>query len=107
MSTLLDLFRGSSALYGGNAAFIEDLYERYLVDPESIDVAWRARFDDALDPAVLYDRLRAASPAPFAGLLAGATEGAPWAVVSSSPERLVSVRGDVVETRPIAAGPRP
>ena len=45
MSTLLDLFRGSSALYGGNAAFIEDLYERYLVDPESIDVAWRARFD--------------------------------------------------------------
>ncbi len=29
-----------------------------------------------------------------------------WAVVSASPERLVSVRGDVVETRPIA-GTRP
>ena len=54
----------------------------------------------------LYDRLRAASPAPFAGLLAGETDGTPWAVVSSSPERLVSVRGDVVETRPIA-GTRP
>jgi anthranilate synthase component 1 len=67
---------------------------------------WRARFDDALDPAALYARLRAASPAPFAGLLAGETDGAPWAVVSSSPERLVSVRGDVVETRPIA-GTRP
>lgn len=45
MSTILDLFRGSGALYGGNAAFIEDLYERYLIDPDSIDLAWRARFD--------------------------------------------------------------
>ena len=42
------------------------------------------------------------NPAPFAGLFAG--DG--WAVVSASPERLVSVRGDVVETRPIA-GTRP
>ena len=63
---------------------------------------WQARFDGALDPAALHARLRAANPAPFAGLFAG--NG--WAVVSSSPERLVSVRGDVVETRPIA-GTRP
>lgn len=64
--------------------------------------AWRARFDEALPPAALHARLREANPAPFAGLFAG--EG--WAIVSSSPERLVSVRGDVVETRPIA-GTRP
>ncbi|HVI58436.1 MAG TPA: aminodeoxychorismate synthase component I [Luteimonas sp.] len=63
---------------------------------------WRARFDDALDPARMYARLREANPAPFAGLFAG--DG--WAVVSASPERLVSVRGDIVETRPIA-GTRP
>ncbi len=63
---------------------------------------WRAHFDDALDPAALYARLRTANPAPFAGLFAGRG----WAVVSSSPERLVSVRGEVVETRPIA-GTRP
>jgi anthranilate synthase component 1 len=63
---------------------------------------WRATFDAPLDPAALHARLRAANPAPFAGLFAG--EG--WAVVSSSPERLVSVRGDAVETRPIA-GTRP
>jgi len=63
---------------------------------------WRAGFDAPLDPARLYARLRDANPAPFAGLFAG--EG--WAVVSASPERLVSVRGDVVETRPIA-GTRP
>lgn len=46
MSTLLELFRGSSALFGGNAAFIEDLYEQYLHDPESVDPLWRQRFDD-------------------------------------------------------------
>ncbi len=63
---------------------------------------WRARFDGALDPARLYARLREANPAPFAGLFAA--DG--WAVASASPERLVSVRGDVVETRPIA-GTRP
>ena len=67
---------------------------------------WRARFDHALEPAALHARLRAANPAPFAGLFAGETAGRPWAIVSSSPERLVSVRGDLVETRPIA-GTRP
>jgi len=63
---------------------------------------WSARFAAALDPAALYAQLRRANPAPFAGLFVGHGR----AVVSSSPERLVSVRGDVVETRPIA-GTRP
>ena len=45
MSAILELFRASGALYGGNAAFIEDLYERYLQDPERVDRAWRVRFD--------------------------------------------------------------
>ncbi|MBN6149301.1 aminodeoxychorismate synthase component I [Xanthomonas sp. AmX2] len=63
---------------------------------------WVARFAAALDPAALYAQLRTANPAPFAGLFVGHGR----AVVSSSPERLVSVRGEVVETRPIA-GTRP
>lgn len=79
--------------------------------------AWRAHSPQAIAPASVYARLRAASPAPFAGLFSGATlaagdntavfaETSGWAVVSSSPERLVSIRGDLVETRPIA-GTRP
>ena len=63
---------------------------------------WTARFDAALDPASLFQRLRGNNPAPFAGIFridAGS-------VVSASPERLVSVQGSVVETRPIA-GTRP
>lgn len=64
--------------------------------------AWQARFDTAPAPAALFERLRANNPSPFAGVFAG--EG--WAVVSASPERLVSVKGTCVETRPIA-GTRP
>jgi anthranilate synthase component 1 len=68
--------------------------------------AWRAHFasedGQGIDPAAIYARLRDVSPAPFAGMFAGDD----WAVVSSSPERLVSVRGDSIETRPIA-GTRP
>ncbi|HEV8695886.1 MAG TPA: aminodeoxychorismate synthase component I [Lysobacter sp.] len=60
--------------------------------------SWRANFDNTLDPAALFQRLRENNPAPFAGVFAQGE----WAVVSSSPERLVSVRGDLVETRPIA-----
>ncbi|MBN8791143.1 MAG: aminodeoxychorismate synthase component I [Stenotrophomonas nitritireducens] len=63
---------------------------------------WQARFERPLVPAALYARLRQANPAPFAGLF----DAAGRAVVSSSPERLVSVEGDVVQTRPIA-GTRP
>ncbi|MBJ6983137.1 aminodeoxychorismate synthase component I [Luteimonas sp. MC1750] len=64
---------------------------------------WEVRFDAPLPPAALYARLRRANPAPFAGLFDLGDAGA---VVSASPERLVSVRGDLVETRPIA-GTRP
>lgn len=63
---------------------------------------WRAGFDAPPDPVALYAALRQANPAPFAGLcsLPGGS------VASSSPERLVSIRGRRIETRPIA-GTRP
>ena len=64
--------------------------------------AWRARYAKAPVPAALYGALRAANPAPFAGLL----QQPGWSVASSSPERLVEVRDGVAQTRPIA-GTRP
>lgn len=33
-----------SSLYSGNAWFIEEIYERYLTDPQSVDEQWRAFF---------------------------------------------------------------
>jgi len=44
MSTPLERLRQTSLLYGGNAAFIEELYESYLNDPESVGENWRAYF---------------------------------------------------------------
>ncbi len=64
--------------------------------------AWRARFAQAPAPGAIYERLRAANPAPFAASFIQPG----WSLASSSPERLVSVRGGVIETRPIA-GTRP
>src|SRR5580698_2856269 len=34
----------ASALSGGNAGFIEDLYEQFLKDPAGVDPAWAAYF---------------------------------------------------------------
>ncbi|MGH8174508.1 MAG: aminodeoxychorismate synthase component I, partial [Rhodanobacteraceae bacterium] len=59
---------------------------------------WRVDYANAPAPAAAYAALRTENPAPFAGLLQ--RDG--WAVISSSPERLVEVRGDLAQTRPIA-----
>ena len=34
----------SSWLAGANQSYIEQLYEDYLTDPDSVDVAWRTMF---------------------------------------------------------------
>ncbi|HEY3487186.1 MAG TPA: aminodeoxychorismate synthase component I [Gammaproteobacteria bacterium] len=52
--------------------------------------------------ADLYSRLRTHNPAPFAGL----SWFDDFTLLSSSPERLLKIRGGVAETRPIA-GTRP
>ena len=45
MASLLKTFAQTSPLSGGNAAFIEELYEQYLRDPASIEPKWKAYFD--------------------------------------------------------------
>ncbi len=63
--------------------------------------AWRLTLAEA-DAVQLYRRLRSHNPAPFAALVSYGGKS----VISSSPERLVSVKGDRVSVRPIA-GTRP
>ena len=38
-------FLNNSYLFGGNAPFIEELYEKYLVNPGSVPEEWREYFD--------------------------------------------------------------
>lgn len=63
---------------------------------------WRAHYEEAPAPAALMDALRRANPAPFSGLMQWRGQ----AVLSSSPERLLAIEGELVESRPIA-GTRP
>ena len=44
MSDLRTFFQNSSSFYGSNASFIEDLYERFLDNPQSVDESWQAKF---------------------------------------------------------------
>src|SRR6476659_3783515 len=39
-------FLGNSYLFGSNAPFIEQLYESYLKDPQSVEPRWRSYFDE-------------------------------------------------------------
>jgi anthranilate synthase component I len=64
--------------------------------------AWRATAAPPVDAVRVYQRLRATNPSPFAALL----RHGDFACLSSSPERLVSIRGNKVSSRPIA-GTRP
>jgi len=44
-----EAFLETSFLYGGNAAYIEELQGRYEKDPSSVDAEWRAFFDALKD----------------------------------------------------------
>src|SRR6185503_7172646 len=45
MSSVMRQLLDNSYLFGGNAPFIEDLYEKYLANPQSVPEAWREYFD--------------------------------------------------------------
>ena len=55
-------------------------------------------FRSGVGAAQLYPRLRRANPAPFAAL----AQFRDQALLSSSPERLLRIQGDRIDTRPIA-----
>jgi anthranilate synthase component 1 len=69
-----------------------DVYQANLSRP------WRLRLSGDSHPRRVYPALRRANPAPFAASLyyGGMT------VLSSSPERLLEVKGRAISTRPIA-----
>jgi 2-oxoglutarate dehydrogenase E1 component len=44
-------FALTSFLYGGNAAYIDDLYARYEADPKAVDAEWQSFFQSLKDDA--------------------------------------------------------
>ena len=57
---LNQVFAETSFLYGANAAFIEDLHEKWAADPGSVSGEWRAFFDQLKDNADLVKQSAAA-----------------------------------------------
>jgi anthranilate synthase component 1 len=63
---------------------------------------WQIKSHHKIDALELYTSLSVHNPAPFAGLL----QTKDFSIISSSPERLVKIENNVIESRPIA-GTRP
>jgi len=38
-------YQGNSYLFGGNAPYVEEMYESYLANPTSVPDTWRQYFD--------------------------------------------------------------
>jgi 2-oxoglutarate dehydrogenase E1 component len=57
---LNQVFAETSFLYGSNAAFIEDLHDRWAADPASVSAEWRGFFDQLRDSAATVKAASAA-----------------------------------------------
>ena len=44
-STVYTAYQGNSYLFGGNAPYVEEMYENYLANPGSVPDNWRSYFD--------------------------------------------------------------
>ena len=79
---------------------------RYIVDGDifqaNLSRLWEGTLEQGISPESLYENLRTHNPAPFSGFISINNAS----IISSSPERLVSVHNNIIETRPIA-GTRP
>ena len=60
-------------LYGGNADFLDALYEQYLRDPASVEERWRTYFERLAPPAAGSRRVARARPGGYRGTRSGAS----------------------------------
>ncbi|PIG09226.1 2-oxoglutarate dehydrogenase E1 component [Comamonas sp. 26] len=44
-STIYQAYEGNTYLFGGNAPYVEEMYENYLANPSSVPDSWREYFD--------------------------------------------------------------
>lgn len=80
---------------------VERIHEYILagdVFQVNLSRGWHGRFDKPVNAAALYQSLRERNPAPFAGMVRWGEH----VLMSSSPERLVQIKDNVVQSRPIA-----
>ena len=44
-SSVYSAYQGNTYLFGGNAPYVEEMYENYLSNPGSVPDNWRSYFD--------------------------------------------------------------
>jgi anthranilate synthase component 1 len=94
-----DLREDDPAAFLAGVARIQDYIRAGDVFQVNLSRGWQAEFDAPVPAASLLAQLMQRNPAPFSALL----QLDEWAIVSSSPERLVRLGQDgMLETRPIA-----
>ena len=107
-----DALLSTSFLYGGNAAYIEDLYARYEKDPSSVDAEWKSFFEALKDdPAAVQKSARGASwakpnwPIHANGELVSALDGN-WGVVEKKVgEKIQAKAADKAAATGVEASP--
>ncbi|MBL4645355.1 MAG: 2-oxoglutarate dehydrogenase E1 component [Rhizobiales bacterium] len=103
-----EIFAGTSFLYGGNAAYIEELYAQYQSDPASVDPQWKEFFGNLKDvPQDIASNARGASwkrsdwPAKANGEWVSALDGDWGEVPSASVEKKI---GEQIATKSAGGG---
>ncbi|PPE68361.1 2-oxoglutarate dehydrogenase E1 component [Schlegelella thermodepolymerans] len=88
---MMEQYRATSYLFGGNAPYVEELYEAYLDNPGSVPENWRAYFD-ALQhvPAVDGSEARDVPHAPVIESFAQRAKSNAFAVKTSSADLAVA-----------------
>lgn len=80
--------------------------KKYIIDGDVFQVnlsrAWKTRLKNPINDASLFYHLSKNNPGPFNALVTLGEQ----AIICSSPERLIEVKNNIVQTRPIA-GTRP
>jgi len=88
---MMQQYRGNSYLFGGNAPYVEELYEQYLDNPGSVPDNWRAYFDALQNvPAVDGSENRDVPHAPVIESFAQRAKANAFQVKTSSAELSVA-----------------
>nr|WP_047194715.1 2-oxoglutarate dehydrogenase E1 component [Caldimonas brevitalea] len=91
MSEMMQQYRSNSYLFGGNAPYVEELYEAYLDNPGSVPDNWRAYFDALQNvPAVDGSESRDVPHAPVIESFAQRAKSNAFAVKASSADLAVA-----------------
>ena len=103
--TITDLVELVADAPGAFTNAVAQIHE-YILDGDVFQVnlsrGWHGQFEREVNIGSLYQSLRKNNPAPFAGMV----RWEDYVLMSSSPERLVNIKQDEVQSRPIA-GTRP